>query len=205
MPEQALHPRVAAAKFDREVSQLLEQTDRMRRRGVLVLDVAAPVVQVAFALPHIKPAGIVTAVRFDYTDYDLQPPSIWFVDPFSGERLRPEQMHTQMLRGVEQPLGVPGFDVGPNGQPMQSTIVVPQPLIQAHDGGWPFLCLPGVREYHEHPGHTGDPWELHRTAGAGSLVRLVETIVKYAVEPVADWGVQLVPRVGFNIPNPPPP
>jgi hypothetical protein len=195
---QAVHPLVAEVKFNREVEQFKAQSARMRARGILLVEVAAPTVTVAFATPHIRPQGIVTAVRFDYSDYDLLPPSLTFVDAFSGERLAADQLLTWMVRGIQQPMPqIPGLPEGaPGAQPM---LVTQQPLIQNHDGGWPFLCLPGVREYHEHPGHSGDPWELYRTTGAGSLVRLVDTIHKYAVEPISDWGVQILHRVGFSI------
>ena len=67
----------------------------------------------------------------------------------------------------------------------------------------PFLCLPGIKEYHDHPGHTGDPWELHRPAGAGRLVRLLEVITKYGVEPVTGFNVNLVTQVTFAVSEPP--
>lgn len=196
---------MAAAKFEREIAQFEAQAARMREHGVLLLDVSQPTVQVAFAAPQLQPAGIVVTVMFDYADFDLQPPSVAFVNPFTGERLRSDQLHTQMVRGVEQPLQLPpGMQPDPlGGGPARPTLLVSQALIQAHDGGWPFLCLPGVREYHEHPRHSGDPWELHRTTGAGSLVRLVDTIRKYAVEPIQGWGVQLTPQVSFNQGPPP--
>lgn len=175
----------------------------MREHGVLLLDVTAPTVLVSFATPQLRPAGIVVTALFDYTDYDLQAPSVAFVDTFTGERLKLEQMYTQMVRGIPQSLPIAAGPPGVGGSPMQPSVLVPQPLIQQHDGGWPFLCLPGVREYHSHPGHSGDPWELHRTTGAGGLVRLVETIRKYAIEPIPDWAVQLVTRVGFQQGPPP--
>jgi hypothetical protein len=59
----------------------------------------------------------------------------------------------------------------------------------------PFLCLPGTREYHDHPGHSGDAWELHRPAGAGRLVRILEIIDTYGVRPISGYNVALVPQV----------
>lgn len=210
MVGRAVHPRVADVKFRRELDQFQAQAVRMREHGVLLLDVTERTLLVAFAAPQLQPAAIVVAVEFDYTDFDLQPPSVAFVDPFNGQRLKFEQLQTQMFRGVEQPLQLPAGFVPPPGAPpefgiaaAQPSIVVPQALIQAHPGGWPFLCLPGVREYHAHPGHSGDPWELHRTTGAGSLVRLVDVIRKYAVEPIQQWNVQLVTQVGFGLGQPP--
>ncbi len=66
----------------------------------------------------------------------------------------------------------------------------------------PFLCLPGVREYHEHPAHSGDAWELHRAAGAGRFVRLLEIIYHIGIEPITDYNVNLVPQIGFAVPRP---
>ena len=66
----------------------------------------------------------------------------------------------------------------------------------------PFLCIPGVKEYHDHPGHSGDPWELHRPAGEGRLVRLLEVISKYGLEPVQGFHVNLVPQVTFAVSEP---
>ena len=67
----------------------------------------------------------------------------------------------------------------------------------------PFLCLPGVREYHEHPAHAGDAWELHRANGAGRLVRLLEVITKYGIEPIGGFKVQMIPQISFNFGEPP--
>ena len=53
------------------------------------------------------------------------------------------------------------------------------------------------------PAHSGDLWEFHRSSGAGRLVRLLEVIYRYGVEPISGFGVQLEPRVGFNFGPPP--
>jgi hypothetical protein len=65
----------------------------------------------------------------------------------------------------------------------------------------PFLCIAGVREYHEHPAHSGDAWELHRQAGAGRLVRLLEVIDTYGVRPISAYNIELVPRVSGFVQN----
>ena len=82
---------------------------------------------------------------------------------------------------------------------------VAQPYMQAHHPDEiPFLCLAGVREYHDHPAHSGDVWELHRRGGAGRLVRLLEIVDRYGLSPIAGLNVQLVPQVSFNYGTPPP-
>ncbi|WP_241359668.1 putative metal-binding protein, partial [Escherichia coli] len=55
----------------------------------------------------------------------------------------------------------------------------------------PFLCLPGVREYHDHPAHTGDSWLLHRRSGEGSLHFILESIWKHGVEPLDGFNVMV--------------
>jgi hypothetical protein len=46
----------------------------------------------------------------------------------------------------------------------------------------PFVCLQGVREYHDNPGHTGDSWWLHRGKQAGSILRLMDMLSRYGTE-----------------------
>lgn len=246
MPGGATHPRVNVAKYEREVENFERDAARYRSLGVFLLAADYPTVLIAFAAPQLKPSPLVFAMHADYTDYDLQPPSVRFVDPFTSEPYKASELPTMMMRSVEQPLppgvafpaggaGQPGAPPGmtparqadgpPLGipasdpvadaeaapgivrQPAAAGPVVPspqagvvfvaqQPLLQAYGPDEiPFLCLAGTREYHQHPGHSGDSWELHRTTGAGSLVRLIEVVRTYAVEPIGGWSVNLVPQV----------
>jgi hypothetical protein len=81
--------------------------------------------------------------RFDLTDYDLRAASIEFRDPWSGDPLR----WPTMFRAFE-------FEKDRKAQPV---------LLDGHPVTHkPFLCLRGVREYHEHPQHSGDDWLLYR-------------------------------------------
>lgn len=36
--------------------------------------------------------------------------------------------------------------------------------------------MPGIRQYHEHPQHSGDDWLLHRDNGEGSLATICDRI-----------------------------
>ena len=86
----------------------------------------------------------------------------------------------------------------------QAQLVVPQPLMQAYgDDDIPFLCIAGVREYHEHPAHSGDHWLSHRSSGAGRVIRLVEVISKYGPETIDGFEVQMKPTIRFHIGVPP--
>lgn len=42
--------------------------------------------------------------------------------------------------------------------------------------GKPFLCLPGIREYHTHPSHVGVEWEGYRLRGTYRLRDIVDRV-----------------------------
>ena len=197
--EQYVDPSVSRTKFEREISDYLAFEADYRARGWFLVKAEWPVVVVVLASAKTKPPAIVSAVLLDYSNYDAEPPSVRFIDPFSGQLLSLKELPIRLHRGVpgqEMPVPVPG---GPKVQVMMS-----QDLMQANTPeDIPFLCIPGVKEYHDHPGHSGDPWELHRSAGEGRLVRLLEVISKYGLEPVQGFNVNLVPQVNFALSEPP--
>ena len=86
--------------------------------------------------------------RFTCEDWDELPPSLSLHHPDSGEALRWE----------EWPQG--GWVVH-NSHP--ST-------------GRPFLCLPGIREYHTHTSHLRDSWEGYRLRGTYRLRDIMDRV-----------------------------
>lgn len=42
--------------------------------------------------------------------------------------------------------------------------------------GKPFLCLPGIREYHSHRGHVNDPWERYRALRTYRLLGIIDRV-----------------------------
>lgn len=93
-------------------------------------------------------------VRIDFTNFDLWPPSVEFIDPFTGEFAAPP---VQALVATDE---------GPRDL-----------VVHSHpETGRPFFCVPGIREYHDHPQHSGDSWLLHRRTGAGSLATICDRI-----------------------------
>ena len=81
--------------------------------------------------------------RFDLTDYDLRAPSLEFHDPWTDQLLSYNTMFRAFEFEKERRAHVVLLDNHPN----------------THK---PFLCLRGIREYHEHPQHSGDEWLLYR-------------------------------------------
>jgi hypothetical protein len=192
---QFTEPAVSRAKFEREVTEFRDLEAEYQRRGWFLVRAEFPEAFVLIAAPQLHPPAIVTGVLFDFTNYDAAPPSVRLVNPFTGVPYRNSELPTRLNQSLPpQDLQLPGLPPGAAAR-MQPV----QPLMQAHaPDDVPFLCIPGVREYHQHPGHTGDLWELHRASGAGRLVRLLEVIHKYGVQPIPGYSVNLVPQVGFE-------
>ena len=195
--EQYVDPAVSRAKFQREIAEYLSNEAYYRARGWFLVKADWPVAVVVLASNKTNPPTIVAAAQFDYTNYDSEPPSVRLIDPFSGRFLMSKEIPTRLPRMI------PGPEmVMPDGARAQFN--APQDLMQAHSPeDLPFLCIAGVKEYHDHPGHSGDPWEMHRSAGEGRLVRLLEVISKYGLEPVNGLKVNLVPQVAFSVSEPP--
>ena len=197
--EQYVDPAVSRAKFECEIADYLSLEADYRARGWFLVKANWPTAVVVLASSKTTPPAIVAAVQFDYTNYDAEPPSVRLVDPFSGRLLQNKELPIRLPRmvpGPEIPSPVPG---GPKLQ-----LNTAQDLMQAHSPeDLPFLCIAGVKEYHDHPGHSGDPWELHRSAGEGRLVRLLDVISKYGLDTVTGFQVNLVPQVAFGVSEPP--
>lgn len=194
-------PEVCRAKFDRELERYRAVEDAHRVRGWWLLSAEFPKVFVVFAAPQLKPPAVVFGALLDFTDYDLMPPSVRLVDPFTREPYRASQLPTWLKRRVETPAqpGIVFPGMPPGAIPM---MIQESRILQWHDeNDVPFLCLPGVREYHDHPGHSGDSWLLHRGGAEGTLYFLLETLFRYGVEPITDYSVQLVPSIGFAQPS----
>ena len=86
--------------------------------------------------------------RFFCDDWDELPPSLKLFDPESGEE----------LPWSRWPQG------GWNAADSHPTL------------GGPFLCLPGIREFHVHTSHLNDKWEGLRGRDSYSLLHIVERV-----------------------------
>jgi hypothetical protein len=180
MTEQVVDPAVTKRKFDREVSAFRRREAMFRARGWWLMKVEYPAVEIALAAVRVRPSAIAMCVRIDFTNYDLWPPSVIFIDPFSGAALTTiEQVGIPIARRTEQGMA--------------------QPMIQAHPPFPPFLCLPGVREYHDHPGHNGDAWLLHRGSGAGGLFFIVDKLSTYGSESITGWQFDMQAKLSQGI------
>ena len=209
-------PAVSRRKFDGEIAEFQSQADEYRRRGWLLAEAEFPHALVILATAKTQPISILCGVWFDYSNYDAAPPSVRLVHPLTREPYKWSEVPTRLPR-MPAPQGVP--QALPPGVPQalppgvaqalaqgaaQAQLVVPILLMQAYgDDDVPFLCVAGVREYHDHPAHSGDHWLSHRTSGAGRLVRLLEVISKYSLETINGFEVQMTPKIRLRAGIPP--
>lgn len=174
--------RVCKLKFELEIGRLDAQAETLKKRGVVIHKIQFPFVEAIFIprsvlklhlqvepppgmpLPQL-PQGMVLppdakmqfmtiveapnlaarafGVRVSLDDFDQRAPSVVFCDPFTWEELPYNKLH----RGNHLGDNNTAFNVILDGHPLTKK---------------PFLCMRGIREYHEHPQHTGDDWMLYR-------------------------------------------
>lgn len=182
MSEILVDPRVSKVKFDREIEQYRRLEDDYVARGWWLVRAEFPEVFVVFGTNKTKPPAVAFGALLDFTNYDLWPPSVRLVDPFTKQPYAKKDLPTKLPRLV--PIGSQAGDAAeepPPGAASHSLIGLMQGW---RDDDVPFLCLPGVREYHENPGHTGDSWLLHRVGPEGTLHFILEQLHRYGVLPM---------------------
>jgi hypothetical protein len=177
--------RVSRIKFDQEVERLNNQSETLKKRGVVIQKILFPIVEAVLiprsslklslqaqpppngTLPpglNLPPGAVIPpgaklqlmamidlpslagrafGVRISLDDFDQRAPSVVFCDPFTWEDIPYEKLHR-------------GQHIGDNGKAF-NVILGGHPVTKK-----PFLCMRGIREYHEHPQHTGDDWMLYR-------------------------------------------
>jgi hypothetical protein len=180
---------VERRKFDREVALLNKNAMRLRAVGAWIVRMEWPDIDVMF-VPRLSfriglpttPTGLLVpgqpfqamelpglaarafGVRINLDGYDQRAPSVTFRDPWTWD-LAP-------------------YAVLPIAQLVDDDPAKPQiVLLDAHPMvARPFLCLRGVREYHEHPQHDGDDWAIYRSAT--NVYVLIERIARVALASV---------------------
>ncbi len=192
--ELLVDPAISKAKFASEVAEFRTQERQYQARGWWLLEACYPDAFIVFAAPQLTPPAVIFGALLNFDNYDIWPPSVRIVDPFSRRPYKHKELPTVMLRQTQK-VAVPQFGI---------IRAERQPLLVAGDPDEiPFLCIPGVREYHNNPGHSGNPWFLHRKSGAGTLYFLVEQLFRYGVEPLKGYqmGIQIVGYAEPEIPE----
>ena len=190
-PGTYVDPEITRAKLRRELALFRESEDRYRRDGVVLVREAFPTLTFAFAAPHVPHRPVVFGAEIDFDNYDAVPPSVRFIDPFSGEPLlgrdlppRPQAGGFWGCQRVEGPPAAGLVVLVVNGQEIP---VAPNSLFQGGPHEPVFFCAPGTREYHQHPLHTGDAWFLHRGKGVGTLHHLLDQLTVHGTAPLRGY------------------
>lgn len=188
-PVQTVDIEVSLKKFEHELDVFKKRIDVHRKNGIILLEATFPNIELLFMATQLIPSPVVFSVRINFENYDLEPPSVLFINPFTRELLRINQVLTHFFKK--------------NGLDQQGKMIG-QALLQAETlESIPFLCIPGVREYHNHPFHTGDSWLLHRKLGGeGSLSYLIDKLYDYGISAISTFNLQLnfsVPQVQLGL------
>lgn len=149
----------------------------------------------AFACPHTQPAPFLRfAAKLDFEDYDAKPPRVDILHPLTWEKLTKKSFPPVQL-GQSPPVWLPTF------VKLENRLVQKGDLFQEWaESEEPFVCLRGVRQYHNNPGHSGDSWWLHRGSGIGSLSFLLTQLIEVGTRPVdaAQFQFNITPS-GYTI------
>jgi len=189
---------VSKIKFRQEVKLLSSQAETLNKWGVVIKEIKYPLVKTifipkhslkfSFPIPHtpgtplppglpplpqgikIPPGAILelmntnelpalsarafgTIISLD--DFDQRAPSVVFCDPFTWNVIP----YNNLFRGNH---------VGDNNKAFP-VVLENHPYTKK-----PFLCMRGIREYHEHPQHTGDDWMQYRKhCGLFSTIHII--------------------------------
>lgn len=183
-----VEPAISRKKFDREIAQFRAQRITYHRRGVWLVDATFPDASFIFVATQTKPHAMAAfGAIINFENYDVEPPSVSLVHPVTLDKLKMRELPHDFRTSVRR---VP---MGP-GQLME---IADQPLAVSFDNDRPpFICLQGVREYHNHPAHNGDSWWLHRKSGKGTLSYIVEQLACFGIDVIRGVQVQLVPTIG---------
>lgn len=184
-------PAISRKKFDREIEQFRAQHAEYHPRGVWLVRATFPEAVFMFTAVHLKHPMVAFGAVINFENYDVEPLSVSLVHPLTLQKLRKRDLPHDFATQVQQVLVGPG-QVAWNRQ---------APLAVAFDDDRePFICLRGVREYHDHPAHDGDSWWLYRRSGLGTLSQLLEQLAKFGIDGIRGVQVQLVPAIGQFMP-----
>jgi len=180
-----LDPAVSRRKFAREVEIALS-LKHWHQQGIWVMRAEYPVVFVIVVTPSGTPVfpGVLAAVHIDFTDYDVRPPSVRFVDPFTEKMLGHPELRWHFPKSkvvMRHPT---------TNEPVS---VEPVPFVQSFDPARPFICKAGIREYHECSAHSGDAWLLHRRRKTNLLVELLTMFQRYGAGACKGINYQIQP------------
>ena len=137
---------VSRLKFQRELAALRDDSSVFLQHRKWEL-VSTEFPDLAVVFRHSKSDRRV-GFRFRCDGWDGQPPSLSLFDPDKGAELSWDQWPQGSWSAADR-------------HPVTSK---------------PFLCLPGIREYHIHPSHLNDPWDNYRARDSYKLRYIIDRV-----------------------------
>lgn len=186
---QYVEPEITRIKYNEQINQFRNIKNIWREKGIFLINAEFPTIEVLYTVPKLKPSAVAFAVRVNFSNYDVEPPSLKFISPFTGEVLNRNEILMQFLQvNIPQMLN--------SELPVQNQLQT-QDLLQGALDQTPFFCIPGIKEYHDHPAHSGDPWLLYRGRGEGTLGFILDQLYNHSIPRIS--GHQIVQKiVGFE-------
>lgn len=158
---QYVDPEITKNKFLSEVSCFQDNEITLRKMGIICSSINLEnfTFELIFSVPKLNPCPIGFASIIDYSNWDIEPPSIKLINPFTFKVLNLSEIVMPFLQWNKE-------------------CNSPQPILVKNNE--PFFCIPGVREYHNHWAHTGDSWFLHRNKGEGKICTIISQLYRHS-------------------------
>ena len=174
-----MDPAISRSKFETEVAEWAKRSADHAKRGILLLAADYPKAFAAFALPIVRPQQLLFGVELDFTNYDIWPPSVEFADPLTREPFPfgASSLSKVIMGNVVTDLFIRFRQDTTNG----NRLIPENPVLRQGPGGPAFLCMKGVREYHDHPAHSGDSWLQYRGSGIGTLFYILDKLHEFGI------------------------
>jgi hypothetical protein len=147
-----MHPEICKSLYDSEVQKVLKNPELIVNRGWLILRYEYPTL--VFTMRHRKSCRV-RVFSLNFEGWNDRPPSLTLLTCDADEELP----HSQW------PKNPPGRTYWhPGGWTSPSGIFLPSK---------PFMCMIGIREYHEHQQHVADAWENYKNQSSYELPQLL--------------------------------
>jgi hypothetical protein len=151
---ETLRPEISAELFEEGVARLTGNPELLVDRGWLILESKHPRLTLTI---HHRATGKLRTFLFEFDNWNDQPPALSIVDPDTR-------------------------------QPVTGTLWPQQYQSYWHQSGWsntplittpkPFMCMPGILEYHTHYSHVGDKWDNYKASPDYSIFGIVSQVAQ---------------------------
>lgn len=143
-----VHPRLAAASFERAIRPLLAAPEKFEKVGITLVTFSFPFLDVEL---HWRLYGITLRLRIDGTDFPYRPVGGWWIDN-----------NDQLL--------LPGSDGVPSGNGFH---IADQSNVSSC-----WFCFKGWREYHNHSSHQDLSWASIRSDSRYGVLQMIMQLNK---------------------------